>query len=240
MDGNEKSLWKIRQILNLCKWSARACLWTELHRLHNVVSLTHSPLSSAGAESGSPFGLLPFTDPSWCHLDTHNSRVLWLGTLHLWNTWWKPWCIDVIDCFDKQFHCQCRTDQRCISTKHQTSLYMMAVSMEAVHSGHAGFQILKTVRSFWHTLYKGVQLKSKLRHSGCWLAAALLRHLALTATTFVSSYIHSCKEKFGAHLIVLLFNLCGDRGGTVVKVLCYKSEGRWFDPRWCHWNFSLT
>ena len=32
----------------------------------------------------------------------------------------------------------------------------------------------------------------------------------------------------------------GDRGGTVVKVLCYKSEGRWFDPRWCHWNFSLT
>ena len=32
----------------------------------------------------------------------------------------------------------------------------------------------------------------------------------------------------------------GDRGGTVVKVLCYKSEGRWFDSRWCHWNFSLT
>jgi len=29
-------------------------------------------------------------------------------------------------------------------------------------------------------------------------------------------------------------------GGTVVKLLCYKSEGRWFDPSWCHWNFSLT
>jgi hypothetical protein len=27
---------------------------------------------------------------------------------------------------------------------------------------------------------------------------------------------------------------------TVVEVLCYKSEGRWFDSRWCHWNFSLT
>jgi len=27
---------------------------------------------------------------------------------------------------------------------------------------------------------------------------------------------------------------------TVVKVLCYKSEGRWFDPKWCHWNFSFT
>ena len=31
-----------------------------------------------------------------------------------------------------------------------------------------------------------------------------------------------------------------DRGGTVVKVLLYKSEGCWFDSRWCHWNFSLT
>ena len=30
------------------------------------------------------------------------------------------------------------------------------------------------------------------------------------------------------------------RGDTVVKVLCYKSEGRWFDSIWCHWNFSLT
>ena len=32
----------------------------------------------------------------------------------------------------------------------------------------------------------------------------------------------------------------GDRGGTAVKVLCYKSEGRCFDPSWCPWNFSLT
>jgi len=32
----------------------------------------------------------------------------------------------------------------------------------------------------------------------------------------------------------------GDRGNTVVKVLRYKSEGRWFDSRWCHWDFSLT
>jgi len=29
----------------------------------------------------------------------------------------------------------------------------------------------------------------------------------------------------------------GDRGSTVVKVLCYKSEGRWFDPSWCQWIF---
>ena len=29
-------------------------------------------------------------------------------------------------------------------------------------------------------------------------------------------------------------------GSTVVKVLCYKSEGRWFDPRCGYLNFSLT
>jgi len=27
--------------------------------------------------------------------------------------------------------------------------------------------------------------------------------------------------------------LLGDRGSTVVKVLCYKSEGRYFGPSWC-------
>ena len=25
----------------------------------------------------------------------------------------------------------------------------------------------------------------------------------------------------------------------MVKVLCYTSEGRWFDPRWCHWKFFI-
>ena len=29
-------------------------------------------------------------------------------------------------------------------------------------------------------------------------------------------------------------------GGSMVKVLRYKSEGRWFDSRWFHWKFSLT
>jgi hypothetical protein len=32
----------------------------------------------------------------------------------------------------------------------------------------------------------------------------------------------------------------GDRGGTVVKVLCYKSEGRWFDSRWCHSDRTMA
>jgi len=31
-------------------------------------------------------------------------------------------------------------------------------------------------------------------------------------------------------LLGYVWTLRGDRGSTVVKVLCYKSEGRWFDP----------
>jgi len=34
--------------------------------------------------------------------------------------------------------------------------------------------------------------------------------------------------------------LIGNRGGTVVKAVCYKSEGCWFDPRWYHCVFLLT
>jgi len=32
----------------------------------------------------------------------------------------------------------------------------------------------------------------------------------------------------------------GDRAGTVVKVMYFKSEGRWFHSSWCHWNSSLS
>jgi hypothetical protein len=28
--------------------------------------------------------------------------------------------------------------------------------------------------------------------------------------------------------------MCGNRGSTVVKMLCYKSEDRRFDPSWYH------
>ena len=31
-----------------------------------------------------------------------------------------------------------------------------------------------------------------------------------------------------------------DRSSIVARVMCYNSEGRWFDPSWCHCIFSLT
>jgi hypothetical protein len=49
---------------------------------------------------------------------------------------------------------------------------------------------------------------------------------------FMGSHLHS--------LIVFIIITKTADGGTVVKVLRYKPEGRWFDSRRCHWNFSLT
>jgi hypothetical protein len=37
-------------------------------------------------------------------------------------------------------------------------------------------------------------------------------------------------------IYVSLF-VTADRGSTVDKVLCYKSEVRCFDPSWCQWIF---
>ena len=53
----------------------------------------------------------------------------------------------------------------------------------------------------------------------------------------------SLSEQCCLHRFYLHFEFClalGDRGGTVVNVLRYKSQGRWFDSGWCNWNFSLT
>ena len=42
-------------------------------------------------------------------------------------------------------------------------------------------------------------------------------------------YIYIYKHK---RFLLYLYYI-GDRGGTVVKVLCYNTEGRWLDPSWC-------
>ena len=52
-------------------------------------------------------------------------------------------------------------------------------------------------------------------------------------------YLQICNTVFDASLIQPT-TTPRDRGGTVVKVLCYKSEGRWFDSRRFHRNFLLT
>jgi len=71
-------------------------------------------------------------------------------------------------------------------------------------------------------------------------------HLIVTQTvnTYcadISLKLSDCEE--GCHIWVNTVNVLlqtGDRGSTVVKALRYNSESWWFDPSWCHWNFSLT
>ena len=46
------------------------------------------------------------------------------------------------------------------------------------------------------------------------------------------SSIQQSTNVFSTNIYVITLLSKGDHGGTVVKVLCYKSEGRWFDPRW--------
>jgi len=37
-----------------------------------------------------------------------------------------------------------------------------------------------------------------------------------------------------------VYGCMGHAVAQLVEALRYKSEGRGFDSRWCHWNFSLT
>ena len=81
-------------------------------------------------------------------------------------------------------------------------------------------------------------------------APPLIPHYRINATNFGEKKVTERKMCVG--FLLIHFSFCeevskilsqmytGDRGGTVVKLLCYKSECRWFDPNWCHWNFSLT
>jgi hypothetical protein len=58
---------------------------------------------------------------------------------------------------------------------------------------------------------------------------------------FVSHNVNTHLQNLKRIILYFLHNTAGTAdGGTVVKVLRYKSEGRWFDSKWCHWDFSLT
>jgi hypothetical protein len=81
--------------------------------------------------------------------------------------------------------------------------------------------------------------------NGCgtvWLFASCPVHRDLPSTCHpVSEYsvpwlgVHIC-FKFGGGLTLKE----GYAVAQLVEALRYKPEGRGFDSRWCHWNFSLT
>ena len=56
--------------------------------------------------------------------------------------------------------------------------------------------------------------------------------------SFSSRFIKNYTPRYGTYSICCQYNnIAGDRGSTLVKVLCYKSEGRCFDPSWCQLIF---
>jgi len=62
-----------------------------------------------------------------------------------------------------------------------------------------------------------------------------MTHTILNKRSFATVIRH-----FYIRICYSIYKEFGDRGGTVVKLLCYTSEGRWFDPSWCHWNFGVN
>ena len=89
--------------------------------------------------------------------------------------------------------------------------------------------------SVWNSLYKA----KSFHLQAMW-------HLITHFTLYIFRVINTYKSKIYFQLVALVHiyktatPTRADRGSALVKVLCYKSEGRWFDPSWSHWNFSLT
>jgi len=60
-------------------------------------------------------------------------------------------------------------------------------------------------------------------------------------TAFYSLSVVVYGEKYTLLLIQCAYTLLkGHAIAQLVEALRYKSKGRGFDSRWCHWNFSLT
>ena len=69
----------------------------------------------------------------------------------------------------------------------------------------------------------------KVNISFCVIETNLMHYLSSAYLVNISLHVS------GTYIYIYIY-IYGDRGSTVVKVLCYG----WFDPSWCHWNFSLT
>ena len=64
--------------------------------------------------------------------------------------------------------------------------------------------------------------------------------------SFLLEILEECLMVLNISLLIRRYNLqnlcvgVGTAVAELVEALRYKSEGRGFDSRWCHWNFSLT
>ena len=90
---------------------------------------------------------------------------------------------------------------------------------------------------FQKTLKKDLSAEGQWEFLNVWYIMIIVNDVLIILGSAIKEQI---ERQVSATFVCCMCKSGGDHGGTVVKVLRYKSEGRWFDSRWCHWNFSLT
>ena len=114
-----------------------------------------------------------------------------------------------------------------------------------------------TVASFSSVLVYVVELLLIVRNNEIWHRGDLKCRYSRTASenqrlvVFINLWVSNlwiwrvdtldCFDKINSCDFFLNVITCrGYAVAQLVEALRYKSEGRGFDSRWCHWNFSLT
>ena len=80
-----------------------------------------------------------------------------------------------------------------------------------------------------------IELCSLVLTKGCVETAFCSSFHGILITDLVVLYFSTINVIFFSYLLVL-----GQAVVQFVEALRYKPEGRGFDSRWCHWNFSFT
>jgi amino acid permease len=121
----------------------------------------------------------------------------------------------------------CLTYINCFTSNH--SVVLTSETVQCINTHNRNSPVHTHNRN--SSVHKYTQQKQSSAYTHTHTTTEICTFILLLPITFL--YI--------LYFVSLLFLFWGTAdGGTVVKVLCYKSEGRWFDSRWCHWNFSLT
>ena len=121
-----------------------------------------------------------------------------------------------------------------ISCLYMFRAHVLIIRRSKLHYTASGIITLKQVSGLKLLKYNSINMihRSKIY---VWIFRVWLLCIAYC------KHVMSCWcYVYPVKLIKKVLCLFVDRGSTVVKVLCYKSEGRWFDPSWCNLNFSLT
>ena len=111
--------------------------------------------------------------------------------------------------------------------------YLLTSRSTALLEKLTGFQLVKKFSPFYGTRRLITAFKSARHLSLPWVSS--IHSITPHPTSWISILILSSHLRLcglfpsGFPTKTLYTPLLGDRGGTVVKVLCYKSEGRWFD-----------